>query len=389
MPEPKGLRWAGVYVPVPARIGGSGRSGSIKVNGKTLQQRALQTYIRRYLMKQKPVTITSLARHLNLSIATVSYVLNGRGKEMKIPEATVERVRAVADEMGYRPNFFAHNLRRKQTDTVGVIFADLEENWAHRVLRGMMDVLDNGGYTPILGVHFWQTGREEREIMSFLQRRVDALVCFPQPKSRELYAELLRQKHKLLLLGDTLPDLPEANYVAWDSGQAAAVVVSHLIASGRKRIAFVGPDHPTTMTLARFEAYRDCLQRAGLEQRSEWVVWEKSGDIPMDAVIGLFKAGAASRPDALFVVNDGLALPLLEVLDKHGIDVPGQVAVASMGDLSLSGHRAIGLTSIHEPCEELGAELGRTVMQLIEKPQSEPIQTRIASNDLVCRRTAP
>lgn len=342
-------------------------------------------------MKQKPLTITALARHLNLSIATVSYALNGRGREMKIPEATIARVKAAADELGYQPNFFAHNLRRQKTDTIGIVFADLEENWAHRVLRGMTGVFDEAGYTPLLGVHFWDKAREEREVMSFLQRRVDALICFPQPESRGLYESLLTQKKKLLLLGDTLPGLDDANYIAWDSGEAARTVMRHLIASGRRRIAFVGPDHRTTMTLARYEAYCGCLAEAGLPLRNDWVIWEKSGVIPTEAVVRLLREDRpeADKPDALFVVNDGLALPLLEELDKASIRIPEQVAVASMGDLFLSRHRAIGLTSVHEPCEELGVELARAALALIKKPRLKAVQTRIPGNVLERRRTAP
>ncbi|WP_043584980.1 LacI family DNA-binding transcriptional regulator [Geminisphaera colitermitum] len=342
-------------------------------------------------MQQKTLTITALAQHLNLSIATVSYALNGRGREMKIPETTIARVKAAAAELGYQPNFFAHNLRRQKTDTVGIVFADLEENWAHRVLRGMTEVFDEAGYTPLLGVHFWDRAREEREVMSFLQRRVDALICFPQPESRELYESLIAQKRKLLLLGDTLPGLAGANYVAWDSGEAARTVMRHLIASGRRRIAFVGPDHRTTMTLARYEAYCGCLAEAGLRVREDWVIWEKSGVVPTEAVMRLLQAGGGGggRPDALFVVNDGLALPLLEELDKAGIQIPDQVAVASMGDLFLSRHRAIGLTSVHEPCEELGAELAKAALALIKKPRTKAVQVRIPGNTLERRRTAP
>jgi len=343
-------------------------------------------------MKAKPITITGIARHLGLSIATVSYALNGRGEEMKIAPATVDRIKAAAKEMGYQPNFFAHNLKRQRTDTVGVIFADLEENWAHRVLRGMIGVFDQVGYTPILGVHFWDKQREEREIISLLQRKVDALICFPQAESRELYSSLVAQKKNLLLLGDTLPELNEASYVAWDSGEAAGTVVRHLIASGRKRIAFVGPDHRTLMTLARYDAYRQCLAEAGLPIRDEWVIWERSGEVPIETVADLVRSkatGRTRRPDALFVVNDGLALPLLEGLEDLGIRIPEEIAVASMGDLSFSGSRSIGLTSVHEPCEELGAELARTSLEMIRKPQGKAIHRRIAGNRLEPRRTAP
>jgi len=342
------------------------------------------------MKSKKPVTITTLARHLGMGVSTVSYVLNGRGPEMKIAESTIKRVQEAAEELGYEPNFFAHNLRRKHTETIGVIFADLEENWAHRVLKGMVGVFDEVGYTPLLGVHFWEKQREEREIRSFLQRKVDALICFPLPESIDTYKQLIRQNKKLLLLGDTLPDLPEADYVAWNSAEAVTTVMRHLIASGRKRIAFVGPDHRTSMTLARYQAYCDCLTDAGLPLRPEWVLWESSGLVPRDALVKMLKGrGRSKKPDALFVMNDGLALPILEILSSNNIGVPEELAVASIGDLLASGHDSIGLTSVHEPCEELGVELAKAAMKLIQDPKCGKIQKSISGNVLRARRTAP
>lgn len=343
-----------------------------------------------HMKSSKSLTITELARHLGLATTTVSYALNGRGPEMKIAKQTVARIHKAAKELGYQPNFFAHNLRRKHTETIGIIFADLEENWAHRILRGIVSVFDKASYTPLLAVHFWETEREKREIQSLFQRKVDALICFPLPQSIEVYKQLIRQKKKFIFLGDTLPDLPQANYLAWDFGQAATTVMQHLIGRGYRRIGFVGPDHPTRMTLARFQAYRNNLEQAGLPLNPKWIIWEKSGQVPREAVLNMVKVKKASeRPDALFIMNDGLALPLLEVLETNGIRVPQQVAIASIGDLLASGHESIGLTSVHEPCKELGKGLAEATLELIRDDGEIKIQRNISSNILKLRRTAP
>lgn len=186
-----------------------------------------------------------------------------------------------------------------------------------------------------------------------------------------------------------MPGLPEASYAAWDSGEAAKVAIRHLLASGRRRIAFVGPDPRMTMTKARYQAYCDCLDEAGLPLREEWVVWARSGEIPRDAVARLVSQNAASAPDALFVVNDGLALPLLETLTKAGVQIPGQIAVVSMGDLLASGHETIGLTSMREPCEELGEALAGAALTLIRKPNTKPLHLLIPGYTLARRKTAP
>ncbi|MDR1280115.1 MAG: LacI family transcriptional regulator [Opitutaceae bacterium] len=342
-------------------------------------------------MSSGTITIATLARHLGLGAATVSYALNGRGPEMKISESTVERIRAAADELGYQPNFFASTLRRQRTDSIGVVFADLSDNWADRVLKGMLRVLDGHGYMPLISVHLWDKAREEREVQSLLKRKVDALICLPLPESRAFYKKLMAQKQKLLLLSDTLPDLPEASYVAWDSGKAAREVMEHLLASGRRRIAFVGPTHPTIMTLARYQAYCDCLREARLPLREDWIIWEKSGVVPTEAVRRLLDDTTArkNRPDALFVLNDALALRLLENIREMGVRIPEDVALASMGDFLTSSHRSISLTSIPEPCEEMGEEIARAALKMIRSKRSQRIQQLISGLPLVPRNTAP
>ncbi|AHF92782.1 LacI family transcription regulator [Opitutaceae bacterium TAV5] len=341
-------------------------------------------------MSSKTVTIAALARHLGLGAATVSYALNGRGPEMKISESTVERIRAAADELGYQPNFFASTLRRQRTDSIGVVFADLSDNWADRVLKGMLRVLDGHGYMPLISVHLWDKAREEREVQSLLKRKVDALICLPLPESRDFYKKLMAQKQKLLLLSDTLPDLPEASYVAWDSGKAAREVMEHLLASGRRRIAFVGPTHPTTMTLARYQAYCDCLGEAGIALREDWIIWEKSGVVPTEAVARLLgSSNARNRPDALFVLNDALALRLLEKIREMGVRIPEEVALASMGDFLTSSHQSISLTSAPEPCEEIGAEIAKAALKMIRSKRAQRIQLRIPGQPFVPRNTAP
>lgn len=88
------------------------------------------------------VTITSLAKHLGLSVATVSYVMNDKTAENGIPDKTAQRVREAARKFDYVPNDLARSLRKQQTMTVGLILSDLQQGWADRTVRGMISVLE-------------------------------------------------------------------------------------------------------------------------------------------------------------------------------------------------------------------------------------------------------
>jgi len=185
-------------------------------------------------------------------------------------------------------------------------------------------------------------------------------------------------------------ELPEISSVVWDAGVAARVAVEHLVETGRERIGFVGADYPMRMHRARHKAYLDVVREAGLSFREEWVSITRI-DCMVDQIIGdalerMFAPGREA-PDAIFAINDGLALPLLEALDARGIRVPEDVAVIGLGDLSMTRHSGISLSTVREPCEEMGRQAAEVLVDLIADPGKAPIHRVIPGHVLRIRRS--
>lgn len=338
------------------------------------------------------VTSTTIAQRLGLSRATVSYVINGQAKERKISEETVRRVLEMAEELRYVPNELARSLRLQQTGVIGLVSRGLGYNWIERILVGMLPIFDRESSTPFLSMSYWDAAREQRELESLLQRRVDGIICVPMPYNIEMYRQIMRRGIPFVFLGDALEGLPKASHVVWDSGRATRVALEHLIQTGRRRIGFIGADHQTLWTKIRLQTYRQTMREHGLKVREAWIAWElfdfsyhaREG---IEAMVDKVLPAGGDWPDALFVSSDALAMIILDILHARGIRVPEDVAVIGLGDLFMSDHSGISLSTVREPTEELGRQAAEAVFELIKKPEQGPIQKIIQCDELFVRRT--
>lgn len=337
----------------------------------------------------RPVTCAQIAKEAGVSRSTVSIVIRGESKERNISNETTQRVLDAAKRLNYRPNQAARNLRTRRTGMIGVTVANLSWNWADTVLRGMSEVFTPAGYTPFVAVHRFDAELAHEELLSCLQRRDEGVVCQPMPGEAELYHDLINAGVPLVFLGDRPAEMPEVNSVGWDAAPAVRCIVRHLIEIGRRRIGFVGVDYPMEMTRARYVAYRETLDQAQLRPADRWVAitpmdWDVEHIVSWS--LDRFLDGG-ERPDAVLALNDGLALPLLEELSVRGIRVPEDIAVAGMGDLPLTGHRGISLTTVREPTLEMGREAAQLMLDLIKGRAEQPVHRLIESQELRIRRT--
>ncbi len=338
-----------------------------------------------------PVSMAQLATMLNLSHATVSFVLNGHGDRHKISVKTQQRVREAAERYHCVPNQQARNLRMRRSGMIGVVLPTLTMDWAAALMRGLNRVLDPTDHVPFVTAHEFDAARNRKELLSALYRRDDGLIAFPLPDSADLYHSIQRAGVRLVLLGEEMPGMEDISTVLWDSAAAAEAVMLHLVASGRRRIAFLGMDYPGQGTLHRLKAYGTVLRENGLELRKEWIARLQVPLPPggMEQVLRQWfpEGDRQNSPDAIFALNDAMALPAMQYLLDWGIAVPGEVAVAGIQDLPLSGHPAISLTTVPEPVEAMGEAAARLMLDLISGKAKAPVRRVIPSPPLIVRRS--
>jgi LacI family transcriptional regulator len=353
----------------------------------------------------KSVSIISIADDLGISKTTVGYVLSGQARKRRVAEKTAQKVLAAAERLNYVPHLWARNLARQKTGVIGMVIGGFEYNWAADIYDAMLPALENQGYLPMTSIHMWDTTRYIKELKITLERRDEGVICQPLPQCKEVYEQFNEANVPLVFISDTLTEMPDANFVAWDCAPAARKAVEYLIRTGRKRIAFVGSSLiQLELVLSRFNAYKQTLLDAGLEYDKKIVKWASSPALvrqdwthdqesvetateELEIQLLLRDFIFSNKIDAIFFPHDSLALRVLKVLQKMDIKVPDDIALMGMGDVPLAGNFGVGLSTIREPLFEIGQTAAETILSLIQDPDAGPAQNLIPGNDLKIRRT--
>jgi LacI family transcriptional regulator len=339
----------------------------------------------------RPISGVELSRKLGLSHATVSFVLNGLGKQKKISPATIKRVQEAAVKYNFAPNLFARSLKTQRSGMVGVILGNLSMDWAETVMVAIQDVFDSTQYVPFVATHRFEVERNRREVLSSLQRRDDGLITLPMPGCEDLYRMLAKSRVPVVFVADELADFTEEiSSVMWDPTEAIRAAISHLAEIGRTRIAFLGMNYPGLGTLHRFESFKDALGDLKLPFRPEWVANLPNTLGSLEATgwaMDKFFRDPSDAPNAIFALNDGVALPALEVLEMRGYRVPEDVALIGMGDLPMTRHSAVGISTAPEPIAKMATIAAELLLDLIENRISDPVRKTLPTREFFPRRT--
>ncbi|MGF1635136.1 MAG: LacI family DNA-binding transcriptional regulator [Phycisphaerae bacterium] len=340
------------------------------------------------LKTARPATAAMVARHAGVSVTTVSFALNGHGDRYNIPAETVERVRKAAEELAYVPNSLAKSLLSRSTKVIGVVFPHLRNDWAHRIMDGMYELLESRDYVPHIVNHRGEPDREAKELRSLAERRVDGILCNPLSGSAENYRRVIAQRIPLVFFGDTLQELPEVSYAAWDP-EEVALTVRHMVDVGCRRIAYLGFDDNRLMTGERYDVFCRTLASAGLGCNEELFIRNQPGEPFDDALRAMFDPARATsrRPDGIFALYDDSAMAAVETLEEIGVRVPDDVCVATLGGSPMIGPRGYDLTATLAPVEAEGKAAVAALLRILDDPPEEAIHTRVGGGRLRIGRT--
>jgi len=336
--------------------------------------------------KRRSITMAHIAEEAGVAQTTVSFVLNGQARKRGVSQVTAQRIREVVERLNYVPNAAARSLSMRRTGFIGVVFAGLVHEWPQRVMTGAREVFEaEGDYVPLISIDARNVELERREIQVMLERQVEAIICRPIENS-DNYRRIVDGGVPLVFIGRALDSMPNVSYVAWDSRLAVKAAVRHLIAAGRRRIAYVGWDTSDLLFRDRYEGYCQAISEAGLAVRDNWV-GSVGYDQPVHSVVRRILDSDSTLPDAILASLWIQALEVLEVLDERGVRVPRDIALMTLGDSMTCRQKRISVSTVIEPAEEVGREAARAALHLIKHPRSGPIQKLISDYQIADRGT--
>jgi LacI family transcriptional regulator len=307
-------------------------------------------------------TIATVARLAKVSVASASRALNG----VRTQPATLGRVLAAAEQVGYLPNASARSLKSRRTGQIAFAMPDVANPVYTAMVRAIQQVAQAEGSRLVLH----STGAnadEELGILRDLGRRfVDGLILVPITVT-EAHVDALRRTAAPVVVIGRLPTSVAVDTVQADSRRGAALAIRHLHGLGRRRIALINGPQDTVPGRARRLGYLDGLRACGVdrdESLSE-VAEDFTADAGRAAARVLFERSSA---DAVLCANDLLAAGAMDALHTLGRDVPREVAVVGMDDTDLARLTWPSLTSV----DLASAERARVAAELLFKRIEDP-----------------
>ena len=328
------------------------------------------------------VTLSDVARAAGVSPSTVSRALRG---ERAVDPALIERVVAVSGKLGYVPDPAARALASQRSDHVAILIPLLTNTLFVDLLDAAQKTLRAAGFQTLIGVTHYDASEEEQLLREQLLHRPAGLLITGldhNPATRKLMQH--SQVPRVHLMDLPASDLVDAPYcVGFRQTEAGAAISRHLLAQGRRRIAFAAAQLDARV-MQRLYGWRIALQEAGVyEPTLEWL-----NPAPSSLALGgvLFEQIMQQRPavDAVFFCNDDLAQGALMAALRLGIPVPSRVAIAGFNDLTGSDQMLPTLTTVRTPRARIGEAAAHMLLGLMRG--EAPAQSQLDLGFEIVRR---
>lgn len=326
-------------------------------------------------------TITQVARRAGVSIASASRALNGQGASA----ATLERVRAAAAELGYVADASARSLKLGRTMQLTYAVADIGNPVYVEMMAAIESVVADAGYRLVVSKTGDAAGTVDL-VRELGRGYVDGMILSPLRVTDELVAALEGAPVPTVVLG-RLPESAEVDTVRADSAAGMALVVEHLVAAGRRRIAFLNGPADTTPGRLRREGFAAAVAaNPGLEtsevEASDFTIAAGA------AAAGELLSGGAPRPDAIVAANDLIGIGALHAAGDVGLRVPDELAVSGVDDTELARVTRPGLTSVALGSAERGRAAAELLLARLADPARECTSVTVAPRLVVRGSTA-
>jgi Transcriptional regulators len=315
------------------------------------------------------VSVREVAALAGVSVGTVSNVLN---RPQKVAEATVDRVRAAIDELGFVRNDAARQLRAGRSRAIGLVILDVANPFFADMARGAEDAAAAAGLSIILGNSDEKAEREATYLDLFEEQRMHGVLISPFGEITDRLAALRARGIPSVLVDRTSVDRSFSS-VSVDDVEGGRLAAAHLLEQGRRRLAFVGGPMQIRQVSDRLRGARsavECVSDASLELIGIDALTVAQGHAAGGRIAS---RRSPERPDALFAANDLVAMGLLQALMNGGIAVPRDVAIIGYDDIAFASAAVVPLSSIRQP----SALIGRTAVEiLLDEAQNSELAPR-------------
>jgi len=323
----------------------------------------------------KSLSIKDIAVKANVSITTVSFIINGKAKEKSISEAVIEKVEKIIEESGYKPNQIARSLRTGNSNIIGLIIEDISNSFFSRIARLIEDKAYKRGYKIIYSSTENSIDKAKELINMFKSRKVDAYIISPIKGIEEDVKMLLEDGNPVIFFDRNLPDI-NTSYVGADHFNASYQSVQHFIDQGKKNIALITTDINVEQITERYDGYKKALEDHGIKYDDNLVLKIHFNQEESETIAQVKELFDYKKIDAVLFATNYLAISGLKVLKKINKKIGEDFAVIAYDDHEAFELHTPGISAIQQPLEEIAENVIKLILKQLStkaKPENQEI----------------
>ncbi len=325
-------------------------------------------------------TIKEVALKANVSIATVSRVLNN---DPRVAKQTSSRILQIADQLDYKPNILARNFVKRKSNLIGLILPEIIDEFFTEIIKGVDEVLYGAGYyTIVASSHKYKSLREE--LSTFTNNGLFSGLILLAPELNDKLKSVLKKSSIPVVLINSNPAVKGFDKISLDNYKGAFEITEYLIREKKyKHLAHItGPSANNDSKLRR-NGFEEACKKNKVKYSVE------NGDFSKESGYNCCRKllSGRSKPKVIFAANDMMAIGCYDYIQKAGLKIPGDVGVAGFDDIFVSQYLSPSLTTVRINIQDIGRNAAGTIIQRINNDLGPSRISYLAGSELIIRES--
>lgn len=308
-------------------------------------------------------TLKQIAKDLNVSVSTVSRILNGKAKKFRISDKTVESVLKYAEKVGYAPNLIAKGLQASQTFTIGLMVPNIANSFFAVMAKNIEKWASKSSYSIILVDSDEDVEKEKKQVLNMMGRKVDGIIVAPVGDSFQHFTKIVKQKIPLILVdryfaNSTIP------YITSDNYQGSYDATQQLISNGHTRICLICGNGSSELVKDRTNGYLDALHSAHIPIAKELIIGNsfsiQNGLENTKSVLSL-----NNPPTAIFAMNNLIGLGVLQAIRELNLKIPNTISLIIFDNHPYLSLLNPSISAVKQNSEKIGEMAVKAILKEI------------------------
>ncbi|MDP4116036.1 MAG: LacI family DNA-binding transcriptional regulator [Bacteroidota bacterium] len=341
--------------------------------------------------KNHPIRLDDLAEALHVSKVTISKALRDHPD---ISIATTQRVKELAEKMGYMPNIMARTLSAHKSRTIGLVIPEIAHIFFASIIDSIYDAAFENNYEIILTVSQEQDEREKKHILSLLSMRVDGLIVSVTQQTNDLAIfEKVNELGVPLLFIDRTPKMPNISSITVNDMEGAFNAIEYGIKKGYTRIAHCGGYRNLNIGRDRYEGFMKAMNKHSIPVNDNWVIEgglrEEDG---YNAFMKMYKNDKNNLPEYILAISYPVALGIYTAALEVGINIPSDIEITCFGLNTFNKYAPSIFNFVNQPTKELGKKAFDFMIQQIDGtgpflPKNIVLDTELIINHYIVQKS--